>query len=217
MTDTSKMIINLAVFGRTQSGKSSAGNILLGSDDFYSGLSPGSVTTECSLGRSCQLHSFMRRGGQEITLQIQVLDTPGYPHSKLSVRHVKQEVKNALAHHFGQEGLHLALLVQRADVPFFGQEASNPVQLIQELLGDSWKDYTAVLFSHAEKIEEAGISEDEYLREAPDALVTLLRSVQQRYTFLCESGNSCNEQRIKILETIMEFIKENHYQVLRFT
>nr|XP_048312899.1 GTPase IMAP family member GIMD1 [Myodes glareolus] len=217
MTDTSKMIINLAVFGRTQSGKSSAGNILLGSDDFYSGLSPGSVTTECNLGRSCQLHSFMRRGGQEITLQIQVLDTPGYPHSKLSMRRVKQEVKNALAHHFGQEGLHLALLVQRADVPFFGQEASNPVQLIQELLGDSWKDYTAVLFSHAEKIEEAGISEDEYLREAPDALVTLLRSVQQRYTFLCESGNSCNEQRIKILETIMEFIKENHYQVLRFT
>lgn len=131
MTDTSKMIINLAVFGRTQSGKSSAGNILLGSDDFYRGLSPGSVTTECSLGRSCHLHSFMRRGGQEITLQIQVLDTPGYPHSKLSMRHVKQEVKNALAHHFGQEGLHLALLVQRADVPFFGQEASNPVQLIQ--------------------------------------------------------------------------------------
>ncbi|XP_038167382.1 GTPase IMAP family member GIMD1 isoform X2 [Arvicola amphibius] len=183
MTDINQMIINLAVFGRTQSGKSSAGNILLGSDDFYSSLSPGSVTTECSLGRSCHLHSFMRRGGQEITLQIQVLDTPGYPHSKLSMKHVKQEVKKALAHHFGQEGLHLALLVQRADVPFFGQEASNPVQLIQELLGDSWKNYTAVLFSHAEKIEEAGISEDEYLREAPDALLNLLSSVQQRFSF----------------------------------
>ncbi|XP_041516154.1 GTPase IMAP family member GIMD1 [Microtus oregoni] len=217
MTDTNKMIINLAIFGTTQSGKSCAGNILLGSDDFYSSLSPGSVTTECSLGRGCHLRSFMRRGGQEITLQIQVLDTPGYPHSKLSMKHVTQEVKKALTHHFGQEGLHLALLVQRADVPFFGQEASNPVQLIQELLGDSWKNHTAVLFSHAEKIEEARISEDEYLREAPDALLTLLRSVQQRYTFLYERGNSRNEQRIKILETIMEFIKENHYHVLSFT
>lgn len=97
-----------------------------------------------------------------------------------------------------------------------GKQSFN-FALFQELLGDSWKNYTAVLFSHAEKIEEAGISEDEYLREAPDALVTLLRSVQQRYTFLFESGNSCNEQRIKILDTIMEFIKENHYQVLRFT
>ncbi|OBS82398.1 hypothetical protein A6R68_23611, partial [Neotoma lepida] len=103
MTDTNKMTINLAVFGRTQSGKSSAGNILLGSADFYSSFSPGSVTEDCSLGRSCHLRSFMRRGGQEITLQIQVLDTPGYPHSKLGMRHVKQEVKKALAHHFGQE------------------------------------------------------------------------------------------------------------------
>ncbi|XP_012977357.1 GTPase IMAP family member GIMD1 isoform X2 [Mesocricetus auratus] len=217
MADTNKMIINLAVFGRTQSGKSSAGNILLGSTDFYSSLSPGSITKECSLGRSCYLHSFMRRGGQEITLQIQVLDTPGYPHSKLSMEHVKQEVKKALVHHFGQEGLHLALLVQRADVPFFGQEAFNPVQLIQELLGDSWKNYTAVLFTHAEKIEGAGISEDEYLHEASDTLLTLLNSVQQRYAFLYEKGNPCNEQRIKILERIMEFIKDNHYQVLSFT
>lgn len=131
MADTNKMIINLAVFGRTQSGKSSAGNVLLGSADFYSSFAPGSVTKDCSLGRSCHLHGFMRRGGQEISLQIQVLDTPGYPHSKLSTGCVKQEVKKALVHHFGQEGLHLALLVQRVDVPFFGQEASNSVQLIQ--------------------------------------------------------------------------------------
>ncbi|XP_036045552.1 GTPase IMAP family member GIMD1 [Onychomys torridus] len=217
MTDTNKMTINVAVFGRTQSGKSAAGNTLLGSADFYSSFSPGSVTEDCHLGRSRLLHSFMRRGGQAVTLQIQVLDTPGYPHSKLSMKHVKQEVKKALAHHFGQEGLHLALLVQRADVPFFGQETPNPVQLIQELLGDSWKNYTAVLFTHAEKIEEAGISEDEYLHEASDTLLTLLNSVRQRYAFLYEEGNSCNEQRIKVLERIMEFIKENHYQVLSFT
>ncbi|XP_051021833.1 GTPase IMAP family member GIMD1 [Acomys russatus] len=217
MTDSNKMIINLAVFGRTQSGKSSAGNVLLGSVDFYSTFAPGSVTKDCSLGRSCHLHGFMRRGGQEISLQIQVLDTPGYPHSKLSTRHVKQEVKKALAHHFGQEGLHLALLVQRADVPFFGQEASNSVQLIQELLGDSWQNYTAILFTHAEEVEEAGLSEEEYLHGACDTLLSLLNSVQRRCVFLYGKGNLHNEQRIKILERIMEFIKENHYQVLTFT
>ncbi|XP_031232033.1 GTPase IMAP family member GIMD1 [Mastomys coucha] len=217
MMDTDTVIINLAVFGGTQSGKSSAGNILLGSSDFYSNFAPGSVTKDCSLGRSCHLHGFMRRGGQEISLQIQVLDTPGYPHSKLSTGCVKQEVKKALVHHFGQKGLHLALLVQRADVPFFGQEASNSVQLIQELLGDSWKNYTAVLFTHAEKIDEAGLSEEEYLREASDTLLTLLNSVQHRYVFLYEKGSLCNGQRIKILERVMEFIKENHFQVLSFT
>ncbi|NP_001107254.2 GTPase IMAP family member GIMD1 isoform X1 [Rattus norvegicus] len=217
MMDANKMIINLAVLGKTQSGKSSAGNVLLGSADFYSRFAPGSVTKDCSLGRSCHIHGFMRRGGHEISLQIQVLDTPGYPHSKLSTRCVKQEVKKALEHHFGQEGLHLALLVHRADMPFFGQEASDSVQLIQELLGDSWKNYTAILFTHAEKIKEAGLSEEEYLCEASDALLTLLNSVQHRHIFLYERGNSWSEQRIKILERIMEFIKENHFQVLSFT
>ncbi|XP_054447801.1 GTPase IMAP family member GIMD1 [Pteronotus mesoamericanus] len=216
MTDSNKMTINLALFGMTQSGKSSAGNILLGSTDFHSAFAPCSVTKDCTLGRSCHLRGFMRRGGQEITLQVQVLDTPGYPHSKLSKKHVKQEVKEALKHHFGQEGLHLALLVQRADMPFCEQGPSSPVQMIQELLGHAWKNYTAILFTHAEKIEAAGFSEDEYLREASDTLLTLLNSIQHRYIFQYKKGNSLNEQRTNVLERIMEFIKENCYQVLTF-
>lgn len=216
MTDSNKMIINLALFGMTQSGKSSAGNILLGSTDFHSSFAPCSVTKECSLGRSCHLHGFMRRGGQEIALQVRVLDTPGYPHSKLSKNHVTQEIKEALEHHFGQEGLHLALLVQRADVPLCGQEVSPSVQMIQELLGHAWKDHTAILFTHAEKIEEAGFNEAEYLHEASDSLLTLLNSIQHRYIFQHKRGDSLNEQRINVLEKIMELIRENSYQVLTF-
>ncbi|XP_008591012.1 PREDICTED: GTPase IMAP family member GIMD1 [Galeopterus variegatus] len=216
MTNPNKMIINLALFGMTQSGKSSAGNILLGSTDFHSSFAPCSVTKNCNLSRSCLLHNFMRRGGQEITLQVQVLDTPGYPHSKLSKKHVKQEIREALAHHFGQEGLHLALLVQRADVPFFGQETLYPVQMMQELLGHAWKNYTAILFTHAEKIEEAGFNEDGYLHEASDMLLTLLNSIQHRYLFQYRKGTSLNEQRMKILERIMEFVRENCYQALTF-
>lgn len=142
MTDSKEMTINLALFGMTQSGKSSAGNILLGSTDFHSSFAPCSVTKDCSLGRSCHLHGFMRRGGQEITLQVRVLDTPGYPHSRLSKEHVKQEIKEALEHHFGQEGLHLALLVQRADTPLCGQEASPPVQMIQVIQRGSYTSVT---------------------------------------------------------------------------
>ncbi|XP_019491528.1 PREDICTED: GTPase IMAP family member GIMD1 [Hipposideros armiger] len=216
MTDSNKMVINLALFGMTQSGKSNAGNILLGSTDFHSSLAPCSVTDHCSLGRSCHLHGFMRRGGQEIALQVQVLDTPGYPHSRLSKDHVKQEVREALARHFGQEGLHLALLVQRADVPLCGHEALFPVHMIQELLGQAWKNYTAILFTHAEKIEEAGFSEDEYLHEASDTLLTVLNSLQHRYIFQYKKGNSLKEQRMNILVRIMEFIRENCYQVLTF-
>ncbi|XP_068830921.1 GTPase IMAP family member GIMD1 [Capricornis sumatraensis] len=216
MMNSNKMTINLALFGMTQSGKSSAGNIILGSTDFQSSFAPCSVTKDCSLGRSCHFRSFMRRGGQEVTLQVQVLDTPGYPHSRLSKKHVRQEIREALAHHFGQEGLHLALLVQRADVPLCGQEDSSPVQMIQELLGHAWMNHTAILFTHAEKIEEAGFNEDEYLCEASETLLKLLNSIQRRYIFQYKKGNSLNEQRLKILERIIEFVKENCYQVLTF-
>ena len=88
--------------------------------------------------------------------------------------------------------------------------------LFQELLGHAWKNYTAILFTHAEKIEAAGFSEKEYLHEASDALLTLLSSIQHRYIFQYKKGNSLNEQRINVLERIMEFIKENCYQVLTF-
>ncbi|XP_049741548.1 GTPase IMAP family member GIMD1 [Elephas maximus indicus] len=216
MTDSNKVIINLALFGVTQSGKSSAGNILLGSNDFHSSFAPCSVTKGCSLGRSCHLHSFMRRRGHEITLQVRVLDTPGYPHSHLSKKHVKKEIKKALAHHFGQDGLHLALLVQRADMPFCGQEASSPIRMIQKLLGHAWRNYTAILFTHAEKIEECGLCEESYIQKAPDTLLTLVNSIHHRCVFQYKKGSSLNEQRIPILERIMEFIKENRYQGLTF-
>lgn len=77
-------------------------------------------------------------------------------------------------------------------------------------------NYTAILFTHAEKIEEAGFTEDKYVHEASDTLITLLNSIQHKYIFQYKKGKSLNEQRMKILERIMEFIKKNCYQVLTF-
>lgn len=77
-------------------------------------------------------------------------------------------------------------------------------------------NHTAILFTHAEKIEEAGFNEDEYLCEASETLLKLLNSIQRRYIFQYKKGNSLSEQRLKILERIIEFVKENCYQVLTF-
>ncbi|XP_074083498.1 GTPase IMAP family member GIMD1 [Macrotis lagotis] len=216
MSDSADMVINLALFGATQSGKSSAGNSLLGSMDFHSCLAPCSVTKDCHLGRSCQIPHFMRRDGQELTLQIQVLDTPGYPHSSLSQEQVKQKVEEALVRHFGRDGLHLALLVLRADVPLCGEGECSSIQLMQEVLGPAWKNFTAILFTHAEKLEEARLSEEKYLHTASYPLSMLLDSVQQKYIFQDNQKIPPKEQRIIILKTIIEFVKENCYQALYF-
>ncbi|XP_033369623.1 GTPase IMAP family member GIMD1 isoform X2 [Parus major] len=131
MADSNEMTINLVVLGKPQSGKSAAGNSLLGSSDFKSHLSPSSVTTCCSLGRSGRILGLIRRNGCESALRVQVLDTPSYPHSALSKEQVRDMVTAALAQHFGEEGLHLALLVLRADLPLCPNESNDTVQLIQ--------------------------------------------------------------------------------------
>ncbi|XP_074849575.1 GTPase IMAP family member GIMD1 [Carettochelys insculpta] len=214
MSDMDEMTINLLLVGRTQSGKSAAGNKLLGSFDFDSHLSPSSVTTCCSLGCSCRIPGFTRRNGHELALRVHVLDTPGYPHSSLSKEEVLQAVKEALAQHFGDEGLHLVLLVLRADLPLCEEENDRTIQLVQELLGPTWKNFTAVLFTHADKVQEAGLLADEYFHIASSTLLNLLSSIQQRYIFIDNQGNTLHQERKIVLRKLMEFIRQNSYQVL---
>ncbi|NWU16464.1 GIMD1 GTPase, partial [Cephalopterus ornatus] len=214
MADTNEMTINLVVLGKTQTGKSAAGNSLLGSLDFESRRSPSSVTSRCSLGRSCRILGIMRRNGCELALRVRVLDTPGYPHSALSKEQVRDMVGSALAHHFGEEGLHLALLVLRADLPLCPDESDDAVQFIQELLGPTWKNFTAVLLTHADKAEAAACSEETYLHSASSTLLSLLSSVQHKYIFLDNQKSIIKEERTTVLRKLLNFIRQNNYQVL---
>ncbi|NWI34026.1 GIMD1 GTPase, partial [Sula dactylatra] len=214
MADSNEMTINLVVLGRPQTGKSAAGNSLLGSSDFESRCSPSSVTTCCSLGRSCHISGIIRRNGCEIALRVQVLDTPSYPHSGLSKEQLRDTVSSALARHFGEEGLHLALLVLRADLPLCPDESDHAIQFMQELLGPTWKDFTAVLLTHADKAEEAGFSEEAYLRSASITLLSLLSSVQHKYIFLDNQKSIIKEERAIILSKLLNFIRQNNYQAL---
>ncbi|KFP72125.1 GTPase IMAP family member GIMD1, partial [Acanthisitta chloris] len=214
MADANEMTINLVVLGKTQTGKSAAGNNLLGSSDFESHYSPRSVTMCCSLGCSCRILGIIRRNGCELALRVRVLDTPSYPHSGLSKEHVRDTVRSALAYHFGEEGLHLALLVLRADLPLCPDESDDAVQFIQELLGPNWKDFTAVLLTHADKAEEAGCSEEEYLHSASSTLLSLLNSLQHKYIFLDNQRSMIKEERTIVLRKLLNFIRQNNYQAL---
>ncbi|NWI66770.1 GIMD1 GTPase, partial [Todus mexicanus] len=215
MAGSNEMTINLVIFGRTQTGKSATGNSLLGSLDFESRCSPRSVTARCSLGHSCRISGIIRRNSRELALRVRVLDTPSYPHSCLSKEQVRDTVRSALAHHFGREGLHLALLVLRADLPLCPDESHHTIQLIQELLGPTWKDFTAVVLTHADKAEEAGFNNEEaYLRSASRTLLSLLDSVQQKYIFLDNQKSIIKEERAVVLRKLLNFVRQNNYQVL---
>ncbi|XP_030048377.1 GTPase IMAP family member GIMD1 [Microcaecilia unicolor] len=214
MSKDNEITINLLLLGRTQSGKSAVGNSLLGSIEFDSHLSARSVTQVCRSCR-CRMQNFGRRLGKELCLQVHVVDTPGFPHSSLGKKAVARTIREALVQHF-QEGLHMALLVLRADLPLCEEERCHIVQLAENLLGSDWKRFTAIIFSHGDKVREAGFKEEEYLQTASEALIALLDSVHHRYLFKDFQENSLPQERTIIMNKIMNFVRQNGYEVLKF-
>ncbi|KAM4706633.1 GTPase IMAP family member GIMD1 [Discoglossus pictus] len=214
MSESNEITINLLLLGKTKSGKSSLGNSLLGSYEFESQFFPRSVTEECRLCR-IRIPQFARRMGRDLCLKLQVLDTPGSPHSSLNQEEVKQSVKRGLAQQLS-EGLHMALLVLRADVPYCEEDNQHTIKLAEDLLGPEWNNFTTVLFTHGDQLLEAKMDEDEYIMLAPKYLSTLLKSVHDRYIFRNPQGKTLHEERKILTKKIFNFVRQNSYQWIEF-
>ncbi|KAM3938072.1 GTPase IMAP family member GIMD1 [Leptodactylus fuscus] len=215
MDDNNEITINLLLLGKTQCGKSSLGNSLLGSYEFESRIFPQSVTKECRLCR-IRIPDFARRMGRELGLRLQVLDTPGIPHSSLNQDEVKKRVRKALTEHF-PEGLHMALLVLRADIPHCEEDNQHTVKLTEDLLGPNWKYFTAVVFTHAETLEDMRITEEKFINLAPKSLSTLLETVHGRCIFREHPHERPREARAVLANQILHFVRQNSYQTLKPT
>ncbi|XP_075705865.1 GTPase IMAP family member GIMD1 [Rhinoderma darwinii] len=213
MDDNNEITINLLLLGKTQCGKSSLGNSLLGSYEFESRIFPQSVTKECRL-RSMRIPNFARRMGKELGLRLQVLDTPGIPHSSLNQDEVKTRVRKALSEHF-PEGLHMALLVLRADIPHCEEDNQHTVKLTEDLLGRDWKYFTAVIFTHAETLEHMRMTEEKFLSLAPKSLSTLLENVHGRCIFRDHPHETLYKERAALANQILHFVRQNSYQTLK--
>ncbi|XP_018409988.1 PREDICTED: GTPase IMAP family member GIMD1 [Nanorana parkeri] len=214
MDGNNEITINLLLLGKTKCGKSSLGNSLLGSYEFESKFFPHSVTKDCRLCRT-RMPNFARRMGRELGLQLQVLDTPGIPHSSLSQDEVKRRVRKALSQYFSQ-GLHMALLVLRADIPHCEEDNQHTVKLAEDLLGPEWKYFTAVVFTHGDVLQEARMTEDEFLRSAPPNLSTLLEYVHGRCFFRDPTDKTLHEERAVLANQILHFVRQNSYQTVPF-
>ncbi|XP_075045632.1 GTPase IMAP family member GIMD1 [Mixophyes fleayi] len=213
MDDNKEITINLLLLGKTQCGKSFLGNSLLGSFEFESKFFPHSVTKDCRLC-GMRIPDFARRMGRELGLRLQVLDTPGIPHSSLSQDEVKKRVRKALSQHF-PEGLHMALLVLRADIPHCEEDNQHTVKLAEDLLGTDWKFFTTVIFTHGDVLQKARLTEVEFLSLAPKSLSALLEKVHGRYIFRDPTDKTLREERETLSSQIFHFVRQNSYQTLQ--
>ncbi|XP_072314047.1 GTPase IMAP family member 9-like, partial [Eucyclogobius newberryi] len=178
--------IRIVLIGKTGNGKSASGNTLLNRDAF----SPGSGTAECNKARGT-VH------GQRIA----VIDTPGLFDTKYKERDVLLKLKTCIS--MSAPGPHVFLIVIRLDR--FTEEEQRSVELIQQVFGDKAADYSMVLFTYGEQLQD---TPPEAFTSQSSKLTNIIQACDGRCHVFNNKDPSCS-QVPQLLEKVERTVQNN--------
>ncbi|KAM7366651.1 hypothetical protein PAMP_016071 [Pampus punctatissimus] len=217
------LTLNVLLLGSKQSGRSSVGNALIGGQEFQTGVAGVSKTTECHLIRRT-FPRYFRRQGAESDLMLRVIDTTQLlPHPQS-------------VHKLCSEGVHVVLLVLRADLPHLNTNLEQHVEVnthtytlccmcmdffdcvyflcVQTLFGPEWHRHTLLVLTHADHLKKMGLQPSVYLTQMPDSLRALAEKVVGGVSFLDNSCDWPSNRGRPLREQLLRLSARNHHTAL---